>query len=433
MAMTIEEFLVQLGFKVNGEELKKFTTSIDGAGRVMSFFGGSMLKLAGIMGLSAGAMELAIGKIAGRYEHLYYVSQRTGATVANLKSFQYAAMQVGMTSEEATQSIEGFAEALRSNPGLRAFASQLGANPEDDPVKQFETLLDKWRNMPFFVAKQQASLFGISPGQLQNYIQNFDLLIKSGKDYEELLKRVGMNADEASKQSVEYERQVRKLEASWSLLAQTWALKALPLAQSIVDFLLRSTGKSQPGRYTEGGIFIPEGGGGVAQGKGEGQAAYAERFLRSMGWGDRAAGMAQRLMVESGMNPNAVGDHGAAYGIAQWHPDRQRAFKAIFGKDIRDSSLQEQLSFVNYELTRGNEQKAGHAIFDAGPDRSYDLFTRLYERPADPTRGSGVTLNQKTDIHVSGGGGAKETADLVVSAQDRVNSDAIRSVVGAVR
>jgi len=92
-----------------------------------------------------------------------------------------------------------------------------------------------------------------------------------------------------------------------------------------------------------------------------GDAIEALIFFIDKGWkGFQAAGIVGNLQAESGINLNtsAVGDGGQAYGIAQWHPPRQRDFARLFKKDIRQSSFKEQLTFVNWELNN-SEAKAG--------------------------------------------------------------------------
>jgi hypothetical protein len=108
-------------------------------------------------------------------------------------------------------------------------------------------------------------------------------------------------------------------------------------------------------------------------------------FFKSKGWSDaQAIGIAANLKKESGFNTAAVGDNGNAYGVAQWHDDRQRAFKRWSGKNIREASLEEQLGFVNYELTQGNERKAGDALQGAANERdAAAIISRQYERPAN--------------------------------------------------
>lgn len=93
-----------------------------------------------------------------------------------------------------------------------------------------------------------------------------------------------------------------------------------------------------------------------------GRPEEAQAFFESKGWTrEQAAGIVGNLVVESGLQTDIVGDGGRAYGIAQWHPDRQAIFKQVYGKDIRQSSFREQLEFVNWELNN-SEKAAGNAL-----------------------------------------------------------------------
>jgi len=97
---------------------------------------------------------------------------------------------------------------------------------------------------------------------------------------------------------------------------------------------------------------------------------------------NQATGLVANLYAESGLNPAAVGDSGKAYGIAQWHQDRQDEFKRVYGKDIRGSSLQEQLDFVAYELQH-KEQAALRQLLKAKTTDEAVKAGLAYERPAN--------------------------------------------------
>lgn len=107
-------------------------------------------------------------------------------------------------------------------------------------------------------------------------------------------------------------------------------------------------------------------------------------YFVSVGWTPaQAAGLAANFQAESKFVVDAVGDGGLAYGIGQWHPDRQANFERAFGKSIKGSTLEEQLAFVQWELTN-TEQRAAAALracttaADAGA-----CVSKMYERPAD--------------------------------------------------
>ena len=108
-------------------------------------------------------------------------------------------------------------------------------------------------------------------------------------------------------------------------------------------------------------------------------------YMMRKGWSrEDAIAIAANLQTESGLNAGAVGDNGKAYGLAQWHPDRQANFKKAFGKDIKSASYAEQLDFVDYELKKGSERSAGKALSRAGSvGEKAAALSKLYERPAD--------------------------------------------------
>ncbi|OWK42200.1 phage tail tip lysozyme [Fimbriiglobus ruber] len=97
---------------------------------------------------------------------------------------------------------------------------------------------------------------------------------------------------------------------------------------------------------------------------------------------DNVNGILANLQTESGFDPRAKGDNGQAFGIAQWHPDRQANFAKLFGHDIRQSTLDEQVQFLLWEL-QNTHKKAGDALSGADSAQSGAAFSQLFERPAN--------------------------------------------------
>lgn len=111
----------------------------------------------------------------------------------------------------------------------------------------------------------------------------------------------------------------------------------------------------------------------------------AMNYFVKQGWSkEQAAGIVANLQKESMFDHTAVGDGGKAYGVAQWHPDRQANFKKAFGKDIRRASYAEQLAFVQYELTKGTEHGAGKKLKGATTaGQAGAIISEFYERPRE--------------------------------------------------
>lgn len=196
---------------------------------------------------------------------------------------------------------------------------------------------------------------------------------------------------------------------------------------------------------------------------------HAISFFEGKGWSlAQAAGLVANLYAESSLDPTAVGDGGQAIGVAQWHPDRQAAIEAHFGKRIRDMSLDEQLAAVDWELREGGEQRAGGILagITTAPQAGAAV-SRNYERPRDvegeaysrsvsansmffnaqkmaaaaaaaPGAGGAVTptpvvVTQSTNVTVHGAGQPQETADAVRGQLDRRDADLVRNMKGAVQ
>lgn len=117
----------------------------------------------------------------------------------------------------------------------------------------------------------------------------------------------------------------------------------------------------------------------MAKGAREAFAFFSETWTA-----EQSAGLVANIEAESGFNIGAVGDGGTAYGLCQWHPARQRDFQVKYRKDIRESSFEDQLRFVNFELLEGKEQAAGKLLGKAKTaQEAGEIVSSHYERPED--------------------------------------------------
>jgi hypothetical protein len=112
---------------------------------------------------------------------------------------------------------------------------------------------------------------------------------------------------------------------------------------------------------------------------------YAIQYFMDRGMSRaEAAGLESQINSESHGKANAVGDSGHAYGLIQWHEDRQANFKKQYGHDIQHSTADEQLSFIVHELMAGTERAAQKKIAAAPDARSAaEAASRYFVRPAD--------------------------------------------------
>jgi Phage tail lysozyme len=153
---------------------------------------------------------------------------------------------------------------------------------------------------------------------------------------------------------------------------------ALPAPTSTAQALERYTGIKLPGSGQSKPASSPE--------VGQRMMGYFE----GQGWTHaQAAGIIANLDRESGLTADREGDfdkngkNPQAYGLGQWHPDRQANFAKWAGHDIKGSTLDEQMKFVQYELTHG--EKAAGDVLHTAPNAALSgyVVNSEYERPKD--------------------------------------------------
>lgn len=105
--------------------------------------------------------------------------------------------------------------------------------------------------------------------------------------------------------------------------------------------------------------------------------------LEKMGWTSaQAAGIAGSFLQESGGDENARNKTSGAYGVGQWLGSRVKDFEKWAGKPLQGSSLDDQLQFFQYEVTKGKERAAGDRLRAATTAaQAASAHSKYYERP----------------------------------------------------
>jgi hypothetical protein len=221
--------------------------------------------------------------------------------------------------------------------------------------------------------------------------------------------------------------QVATANASKSMQSLGFSLAeaAIPAVKTFADVLDKTSGFIAK-KFGVGGTKVrragvdhgtPGGAQAIVAGRAAGTSQNADaamKFFMSAGWTkEQAAGIVGNLQTESGRNLNtqAVGDGGKAKGIAQWHPDRQADFQRVIGKDVKDSTLEEQLRFVDWEL-KNSEKRAGEQLKRARTAaEAARIVDKQYERSSGEALGdriasataliSGPSTRYRSDINMA--------------------------------
>jgi hypothetical protein len=117
-------------------------------------------------------------------------------------------------------------------------------------------------------------------------------------------------------------------------------------------------------------------------------------YYRSQGLSAvQASALVGGFQQESSLDPTA--SNAGHYGIGQWDASLQADLKRLFGHDIRQSTLQEQMQFALDELFNGKEGAAGSALLAAKTADQATNAALSYERPAAP--GTPAWQNEHTN------------------------------------
>lgn len=108
----------------------------------------------------------------------------------------------------------------------------------------------------------------------------------------------------------------------------------------------------------------------------------AHDFFISQGWSEeQTAGLLARMQLESGFSPFIRGDHGAAFGLFQWHKDRRDNFFKVFGHRMEDGTLDEQLKFAQWELQHSHAGAGAHLHAARNSAAAGEIASREYIAP----------------------------------------------------
>ena len=107
-------------------------------------------------------------------------------------------------------------------------------------------------------------------------------------------------------------------------------------------------------------------------------------FLKNKGLTtSQSAGIIGNLQVESNFDPNAVGDNGTSYGIAQWHKSRFNDLKQWSKKNgLKWNSLNAQLQFLWWELNNSETTAFSKLKMTNDPKNAAVIFAKYFERPS---------------------------------------------------
>lgn len=149
--------------------------------------------------------------------------------------------------------------------------------------------------------------------------------------------------------------------------------------------------------------------------------AKAIGTLRATGWNDNVvSGFVGNFMQEGGWD-GAKGDGGSAHGVAQWRGERLTNYKNIIGKSPTESTVDEQMRFVQWEMQ--NPQAAGMTVKQRDmilaaktPEEAAALIDKYYERSDGKSVSARQSHAKNVHSHISGTSSGSGTGGAIDAA-----------------
>ena len=459
-SLVLQEFLVSLGFKVDEQTFRKFKETLAVINKEALSLG------AALVGVAA-AVVTATEKTAEQFSKLEFASQRSDTTVKGLNSIAFGFSQIGINADQARGMVENFATLIRIKSGMAEMLTGLGI-PEGAPAERFKSLigfltqLDK-TNEP--LAQIYGEQFGLPEPIIRQIGANMEVFPKSIEDFNQQQKDFGIDADKLAKESVKLEQAFGKLEASMMAFWDSIAQEIMPVLTAVVEELNGFlTPKPEDDHSLQSGLYqwffgtpekhseaTPKGA--TPEEASSGETAFVTGddvkpnarsimgVLHRAGktWQQAAAITANLQRENAEFDPAlpVLDSNGRmSYGLAQWNsPERLASFKKLYGHNLWEGTILEQLVFLMWELDH-NFKQAGADLerFKYDPRAGAFAFSKGFERPRDPfgfeasaranvaadlfaRYGQGdvtnnstsdnsraVTVNQKIDAHFNGTG-----------------------------
>jgi hypothetical protein len=476
----LREYLLALGFKVDQSSFKKFDAGVVRASNTVNALG----KSAAAMGT---AVTVAVGLFARQMERLYYSSVKAESAAGRIQGLEYGAKQIGISGDVMRSALEGMGRALRTNPGLGGLLESLGVRVTGrDRADVLTDMVAQLRKMPFYIASQYASLFGISPDDLLLLENGLEKMKEAARVREKMNEDAGLNMEQVAKDGVEYANQLDNIWAHLDVLKNTALHELLPTFKEIAAVTVRVLDDwvkitkemaKDPGdvwqRLMEG-LGITKPGGGVAahmtpeararigMAPAEPPPTAVDRVMDALGYSKPASRKKYGVVTgAAGSTSSLFGGLEQVYGLPSGLLDKVWAQESNRGKSmLSPKGAKGHFGFMDataaqYGVTDPNDlvnSATGAAKYLGELQRKYggDLAKTLgaynwgpgnVDRkglgaaPAETQdyirRVGGITIN--TTVTVQGGDSPEETGRAVGAEVARVNSEILRNRVGAHR
>lgn len=450
----LREYLVSLGFKIDGGAQKKFTNQISSLDKLVTGLGRTVVGV-------ATSTQAFVSVWAHQMEKLYYSSKLIGTTVGNLQALKYGASQIGISGEQMQGALTGIARAMRSNPGLVGLVKSFGVKVEGRDMGDVAVDLVKALNrMPPYIAERFGALFGLDPDTLFMLRQGVSEMEKAANIRKQAAADMGIDSDKAAQAGKEYAQSWREILMMIGLVTDALAIALLPTMQTlsgVTKEVLRDwvkiiqTWKGAPdffsrllegitGRASGGGVTLSPGAAArvASSPASAASAAGAAGAPASGGGSDLFARLEKKYNLPPGLldkvwaRESGRGKHMLSPAGAKGHFGFMDKTAAAYGvtdpNDLEQSAEGSAHMWSDLLKQYKGDMRQAAAGYNLGSGRMQKLGAGNYPKETRDYQDYMAGVTQTNNITVTGSGDAKATAEQVKSAMRQANQDLVRQL-----
>lgn len=244
-AEVMRQFLVSLGFRVNEVQKRTFDDSV-------LKIDGTVKRLGTAVLATAASAQVLLVSFANSFERLYYLSQRTGTSAADIKAAGQAGRQIGLNAEAIEAAISNISRSIKADPGTAALIEGLtGKSVQGRGIdKVLQDVVRSLSKYPDFFAFQMAGQIGIDPDTYLQLKNNLNEYVAAQERQKDMFGEMGVDVDKTAKSLKEYNQELAKLSAQLEMVGLKFADKMLPVFKElagVVGFLLDGMSRMMDG------------------------------------------------------------------------------------------------------------------------------------------------------------------------------------------
>lgn len=241
-SVTIEEFLVSLGFNIDENSYRKFNETLFNLGKQVELFAARLAPMAEAAAAVGVAVVAMSEKIAEQFTKLKYASDRSDSTVSQLQQIAYGFSAIGISADQAKNMVENFGTSLRTDKSIQTRLSAMGihggtpASQFLDVIKYF-VKMDKSGPMGPVLVDQLAGDFGLNEATIHQIGANMEAFQKAIADFNEQQEKIGLDQSQLAKDSVALSQALGKLWNSVELFGEWIASGLVPVMTKVVNWM----------------------------------------------------------------------------------------------------------------------------------------------------------------------------------------------------